>query len=129
LHALLRDYGPDEVCELLVELGTIPTDYPDDARRDEHRVHACSSRVWLLIEEPDAVGLTLPRWRFDSDSVVIRGVLHVVWAAYFDLTTVKFRGGELQRRLDDAGLRRYLLPSRARGLSEVLRRLREATRH
>jgi cysteine desulfuration protein SufE len=107
-----------------VELGSGPSGFPNEARLDQYRIRGCTSRVWLLIEPASSEETATARWWFDSDSVVIRGVLRVVAAAYADLSVAQLRDGELERRLAEGGIGRYLLPSRARGLHEVLRRLR-----
>lgn len=66
---LLGDW--EQRYEYLVELGEELPAYPESMQKEEHRVKACMSKVWLLSTEKDGKIF----YEGDCDTAVIKGVL------------------------------------------------------
>jgi len=88
---------------------------------DTHRVAGCQSAVWVIGEfRPDGT-LTL---RCDADSPLVKGLVHLLCAAYSDALPAEIVATE-PAFLDELGLLRDLSPTRRNGLAAVRTRIRE----
>jgi cysteine desulfuration protein SufE len=70
---LLEDW--EERYRYLIELGRRMPPLPDEARNDRNKVMGCASQVWLesLVERPNDEPVL--RFRGDSDSHIVRGLI------------------------------------------------------
>jgi cysteine desulfuration protein SufE len=93
-------------------------------RIDGHRVTGCQSAVWLIGELQADGTLAL---RVDADSPLVKGLVHLLCAAYSGATPAEIAATE-PTFLDELGLLRDLSPTRRNGLTAVRNRIREIAR-
>ena len=109
--------------EALIALGNALDSSDESLRTDEYRISGCQSAVWLRS------GLRDGRLRLsaDSDSQITRGMLALLLRVFDGQPPDEVADAELYM-LDAIGLRGNLSPSRANGLSTIVRAIREAAR-
>ncbi|MFW6084490.1 MAG: SufE family protein [Gemmatimonadota bacterium] len=102
----------------LVELGR-RLDSPDGIRSEEHAVPGCQNRVWLRAELRDG------RLRLfaDSDALITRGIIALLLRVLDGRPPAEVVDAELYF-LEETGLASHLSPSRANGLTAMVKRIR-----
>lgn len=65
-------YDPFSQGEYLIELGIGSPD-EQEIRRDRYRIEGCKTGIWMEVFKED----NLIHFRADSDSVLVKGVLHI----------------------------------------------------
>lgn len=109
--------------EALIALGNEFGKLDEAHRTDEHRISGCQSAVWMITDVRDG-RLHL---RADSDSQITRGMLALLLRVFDGQSPAVVAEAELYF-LDEIGLNNNLSPSRANGLSTIVRAIREAAR-
>jgi cysteine desulfuration protein SufE len=111
----------EQRARLLMQWGDRLPPLTDDEKSDEHLVHGCESKVWLLGEIVEG------RWRFRaaSDARLIRGLVALLLARVNGLPNDELQQLDLPDWFQQLGLSRQLSPSRSNGLNAVLQRMRE----
>jgi len=98
----------------------VPSFFPAE-RIEGHRVNGCQSAVWLIGEFQLDGTLAL---RVDADSPLVKGLVHLLCAAYSGATPAEIAATE-PTFLDELGLLSDLSPTRRNGLTAVRARIRE----
>lgn len=83
-------------------------------------VKGCTAQVWLVKGE-DAGRLVL---HIDSDALIVRGLLTLVWLAYNGKTKADIAATDLAALLTPTHLLQHLSPNRRNGLVAVLAHVR-----
>lgn len=111
----------EQRARLLMQWGDRLPLLAEDEKADEHLVHGCESKVWLLAYVADGV------WQFraGSDARLIRGLVALLLARVNGLSTAELQGVDLNEWFNQLGLSRQLSPSRSNGLNAVLQRMRQ----
>ena len=109
--------------EALIALGKEFNGLDETLKTDAHRISGCQSAVWLITELHDG----RLRMRADSESQITRGILALLLRIFDGQPPAAVADAELSM-LDAIGLRSNLSPSRANGLSTIVRAIREAAR-
>jgi cysteine desulfuration protein SufE len=105
--------------EYLVELGRALTS-PENIRTDDNRVSGCQSQVWIRAEVEDG----LLRFHADSDALITRGIIALLLRVLDGREPEQILSASLYF-LEDTGLATQLSPSRANGLTAMVKEIRE----
>jgi cysteine desulfuration protein SufE len=98
----------------LIDLGRKLPDLPEAERTPESKVEGCMSQVWLLSEvEPGNPPVI--RYRADSDSQIVRGLIAVLMTAYSGETADRIIATDINDIFNRIGLDRHLSPNRRNG--------------
>lgn len=123
LDTFSQPQGWEQRARLLMQWGERLPTLSDDEKSDEHLVHGCESKVWLLGNVRDG------HWQFRaaSDARMIRGLVALLLARVNGLSAQDLQQVDLPDWFTQLGLSRQLSPSRSNGLNAVLQRMRELT--
>jgi cysteine desulfuration protein SufE len=111
-------------CEYLIDLGFDLPDFPADQRTEQNRVHGCQSNVWL-IADVKRNGHPTVDLQADSDSMIVRGLIAVLLAAYSGRKADEILATDIQGLFARLGLDRHLSPQRKNGLFGMVQRIRK----
>jgi cysteine desulfuration protein SufE len=95
--------------------------FPATERAAGNRIAGCQSAVWLIAESQVDGTLSL---RVDADSPLVKGLVHLLCAAYSGATPAEIAAIE-PKFLEELELLRDLSPTRRNGLAAVRTRIRE----
>ncbi len=106
--------------QYLIDLGRKLPELREEEKTDDQLLDGCQSRVWL-IREGDADAL---EFRANSDAAIVSGLIYLLLRIY---------SGQSARTIIDTdphfiealGLNEHLSPTRANGLSAMLRAIRK----
>ena len=106
--------------QYLIDLGRKLPPFPEEWKREEHRLLGCQSMVWI-VPEGDAARLD---FHAISDSAIVSGLIYLALRVY--------SGRSAREILDtgadyiaDIGLAKHLSPTRSNGLASLLAFIRE----
>ncbi|KYO50102.1 SufE family protein [Tistrella mobilis] len=106
----------------LIDLGRKLPDLPEAERTPESKVEGCMSQVWLLSEvEPGHPPVI--RYRADSDSQIVRGLIAVLMTAYSGETADRIIATDINDIFNRIGLDRHLSPNRRNGFYAMVQRI------
>ncbi|MGE3314132.1 MAG: SufE family protein [Planctomycetaceae bacterium] len=111
-------------CEYLIDLGLDLPDFPADQRIEQNRVHGCQSNVWLIADVRQN-GQTTVEIQADSDSMIVRGLIAVLLAAYSGRKPEEILSTDIKALFSRLGLDRHLSPQRKNGLFGMVQRVRK----
>lgn len=94
---------------------------PEEIRAATEPVPGCVSKVWLVIDCPDASAISL---KWDSGSPLVRGLAGLICAVYQGAAPLE-AAEHRSAILTDLGLDRQLSPTRLRGLESVEAHIRQ----
>ena len=111
--------------QYIIDLGKALEPLPDDARVDANKVRGCMSQVWLTHElrHPGQE----PKLHFvgDSDSVIVRGLIAVLFSLYNDQTPASILAADLEAFFKRIGLEQHLSPNRRNGFFSMVEVIRQ----
>jgi len=125
--SMLPDW--DERYRALIDLGRSEAGLPTDLQVEANKVQGCVSQVWVVAgpEEGDATRL---RFRGDSDSFIVKGLIALLLRLYSGRTAEAILATDSKAVFARAGLDRHLSPLRSNGLASIdtfIRRFAAAT--
>ncbi len=106
--------------QFIIDMGKESEGLPDAEKTDDLLVKGCQSRVWLKAEK---VGDVLV-FRSDSDAIIPKGIAAMIARLYSGHTPeeiLAFRPTFVEK----TGLAQHLTPTRANGLSAILKRIQQ----
>ena len=107
--------------EYLIELGKSLPAYPEADKTDDKLIKGCQSRVWLNWERRgDRLWFSA-----DSDAIITKGIISLLVKVYSGRTAAEIAADDFSF-LDRIGLRENLSPTRANGLVQMVKTIREA---
>ena len=115
---LLPDW--EQRFQYIIELADILPVMDEGLKTEERRVRGCTSRVWMEAEWEEDGRLRLV---LDSDAVLVRGLLAVVWVAHAGKTKAELAGFDFFKAVEGTGLVGSLSPNRRSGLASVVARV------
>jgi cysteine desulfuration protein SufE len=109
--------------QYIIDLGRQLDALPDELKTDEHLLHGCQSRVWLVTR---VVG---ERLEFDanSDSAIVSGLIALLRRVYNGRHMQDISENE-PTFVSELGLDRHLSPTRSNGLAAMVEAVRNAAR-
>lgn len=103
----------------IIELGRSLEIIEDNERNQQNLISGCQSRVWLSAEYKDG----LLYFKADSDAVITKGIVNLLIRAMSEQKADDIIGSKLEF-LDKIGLRDHLSPTRANGLSSMIKQMK-----
>lgn len=105
--------------QYLIDLGRKLPEFPDELKREEHKVHGCQSQVWL-VPDGDADCMS---FRATSDSAIVSGLIALVLRVYSGRPAREILATE-PTYIEAIGLAKHLSPTRSNGLAAMLKKLK-----
>ena len=106
--------------QYLIDLGRKLPAFPDEWKREEHRLLGCQSMVWIVPEgNADAL-----HFRAVSDSAIVSGLIFLALRVYSGRSAQEIIDTE-PSYIQDIGLSRHLSPTRSNGVAAMLAFIRE----
>ena len=103
----------------LIELGRDLEIIDEKYRNQQHLITGCQSRVWLSAEEKEG----RIYFKADSDAVITKGIVNLLIRALSGQTAEDIINDKLVF-LDQIGLKDHLSPTRANGLSSMVKQMK-----
>jgi len=111
----------EERYRYIIELGRELHPLPDDAYREENRVHGCTSQVWFVSDEQDG-RLYL---QGDSDAAIVKGLVAILFALYSGQEKGTIQSTDAKDYFERLGLGEHLSPSRSNGFYAMVQRIKQ----
>lgn len=108
--------------EYLIELGTHMPSIKNKYKTQENTVAGCQSQLWIASELEDGK----VTFYADSDSKITKGIIAVILRVVNHQTPQDIADSNLHF-LDAIGLKSNLSPSRANGLTSIIKRIKQLT--
>ena len=108
-----------EKYQYVIDLGKRLPPLREEERIATNLLYGCVSQVWLVSEIVDAEGERRLRFRAESDSVLVRGLIALVFRVYNDRPPEAIVRSKPEF-LKSIGLNEYLSPSRSNGLAALM---------
>jgi len=106
--------------QYLIDLGRKLPAFPEELKREEHRLHGCQSMVWI-VGEGDRARLD---FRAISDSAIVSGLVFLALRVYSGRSAEEILATEPDY-VADIGLSKHLSPTRSNGHAALLAFIRE----
>jgi cysteine desulfuration protein SufE len=117
----------DERYAYLVELGEALPAMDETLRIDDHRVHACMSKVWVCTTADPSTGDKL-NYQGDCDTAIIKGVLALLIGLMSGNSRDDIASMDLDRLFDRLQLAENLSPNRHVGIYAIVELMKEQAR-
>jgi len=120
--AYLDDW--DDRYRYVLELGRALEPLSDAEHSDANKVRGCVSQVWLaLTVERDSLGVLRLRYRGDSDSHLVRGLVAITLALFSERTPREILTVDAPAIFRELGLEQHLTPQRSNGVKAMIARI------
>ena len=110
--------------QYLIDLGRKLPPFPEEWKREEHRLLGCQSIVWI-VPEGDAARLD---FHAISDSAIVSGLIFLALRVYSGRSAAEILD-TTPDYIADIGLAKHLSPTRSNGLASLLAFIRETASH
>jgi cysteine desulfuration protein SufE len=125
--SLLTDW--EDRYRILIDLGRQLPPLSDAEKTEENRVQGCTSMVWLIEETMPGDPVRL-RFRTDSDSFIVKGLLAIILMMYSGRTPKEIITTDITGVFSQLGLEQNLTPNRRSGFYATVERIKAlAARH
>jgi len=114
----------EEQCDFLIDLGFELPHFPVELKCDENIVRGCQSLVWLVAEHVVGNGVSMVNIQADSDSMIVKGLIAVLLAAYSKKTAQQILDTDIESLFERMGLNQHLSSTRRNGLHGMVQRVR-----
>jgi cysteine desulfuration protein SufE len=109
----------------VIELGHTLEPLSASAHTDANKVKGCVSQVWLQCEPAEnGEGQTTLRYRGDSDSHLVRGLIAIAIALFSGRTPEVILATDAHGAFRALGLEQHLTPQRSNGVRAMIDRIR-----
>ncbi len=122
--ALLDDW--EDRYRYLIEIGRELPPLESRAKIEANKVRGCASQVWLLtdIAAPANGGGPVLHFKGDSDALIVRGLIAVLFAMYDGRSTSEILKIDAAEEFASLGLKDHLTPQRSNGFASMVERIR-----
>ncbi|WP_162456003.1 SufE family protein [Pseudoxanthomonas kalamensis] len=110
--------------QYLIDLGRKLPPFPEAWMTEEHRLHGCQSKVWIV---PSGNAERLD-FAAASDSAIVSGLIYLALRVYSGRSAREIVDTE-PGYIADIGLAKHLSPTRSNGLAALLEFIRNTARH
>jgi len=109
----------------VIELGHTLEPLSETAHNNLNKVRGCVSQVWLECEPAtNGNGETILRYRGDSDSHLVRGLIAIAIALFSGRTPDEILNVDARSVFRALGLEQHLTPQRSNGVRSMIERIR-----
>ena len=116
LQQILDDFalldGWEDRYGYLIDLAKAMPPVPDELKVPSHIVKGCMSQVWLV---PERLEDGKFRFRADSDAILVRGLIAILYAAYNEESAEDVSALDIEDVFRQLGLDQNLSPNRRNG--------------
>ena len=106
--------------QYLIDLGRKLPPFPEEWKTEEHRLHGCQSKVWI-VPSGDASRL---EFAATSDSAIVSGLVYLALRVYSGRSAAEILATEPDY-ITAIGLAKHLSPTRSNGLAALLAFIRD----
>lgn len=110
--------------QYLIDLGRKLPPLEDHLKTEEHRLHGCQSKVWI-VASGNAGKLD---FRAASDSSIVSGLVYLALRVYAGRSAAEILA-TTPDYIADIGLSKHLSPTRSNGLNSLLAFIQNTARH
>ena len=111
----------DDKYAFLTEVGEKMEVLPAEFQLDEHRVHGCMSKVWVVGEIQDDGGVHL---RADCDTPVVKGLVALLVVIFQDKTPEQIKNIDVDALFHELGLDENISPNRHVGMYAMVDKIK-----
>jgi len=108
---------------ILIDLGRHLPPLDEAEKTEANRVQGCTSMVWLVAETMPDEPLRL-RFRTDSDSFIVKGLLAIILMIYSEQTPEAILATDISGVFSQLGLEQNLTPNRRSGFYATVERIK-----
>ena len=105
--------------QLLIDMGSDQEPLPEKYKTEQNLIDGCQSRVWLQADLIDG----LVHFQAESDALIVKGIVTLLLRVLNDQTPEDILSADLYF-IEQIGLRDHLSPTRANGLSAMLKQMK-----
>jgi cysteine desulfuration protein SufE len=121
--AILDDW--EDRYRYVIDLGRTLEPLSAAAHNDANKVRGCVSQVWLeLLRGAAPDGEPILRYRGDSDSHLVRGLVAIAIALFSGRTAREILATDARGLFRELGLEQHLTPQRSNGVRAMIERIR-----
>ena len=110
---------PDDRLQYLIDMADECQQIDERHKTEQYLIDGCQSRVWIDAELKDGKVY----FSADADALIVKGIAGLLTRALGGRTPAEILQTELYF-IDRIGIRSYLSPTRANGLSEMLNQMK-----
>ena len=107
----------------IIELGKELPELNDTYKTDDNLVRGCQSQVWLHYELDERSTPPNLQLQMDSDAFIVRGLIHIVTAAYAGKNTAQISAFDIEALFEQLDLLAHLSATRGNGLRAMVERI------
>lgn len=108
----------------VIELGKALPPLPEELRTEANKVRGCASQVWLATALVDGPGGRVFDLKGDSDALIVRGLVAILFALYQGLTPAQVLAVDAKQAFAELGLKEHLTAQRSNGFASMVERIR-----
>ena len=113
---------------LIIDMGRKLPELPPEHYADDNLLDGCMSKVWLTGERDASVDPPVMRFRADSDSQIVKGLISIVFEVFNNRTPEEVLTTDIESLFRQLELEQHISSGRRNGLSSMVRRVRELAR-
>ncbi len=108
----------------LIDLGRGLEPLADGEHTPATAVRGCASQVWLITEMQGSGSNAVLRFRGDSDALIVRGLIAVLFALYSNKKAQEILATDERAIFTELGLNSHLTQQRSNGLASMVARIK-----
>ena len=110
---------------LIIDMGRKLPALPDSDYADENLLDGCMSKVWMTAELDTSADPPVMRFRADSDSQIVKGLIAIVFEVFNNRPPEEILTTDIESVFRQLELEQHISSGRRNGLSSMVRRVRE----
>jgi len=107
----------------IMDLGKSLDPLSDDDYGKTNKVDGCASQVWLIINEEEVNEETILKFKADSDSFLVKGLLAIIISIFSGKTPSNILEINYNNELDKLNLKENISQQRSNGLTAVINKV------
>ena len=107
----------------IMDLGKSLDPLSDDDYGKTNKVDGCASQVWLIINEEEVNEETILKFKADSDSFLVKGLLAIIISIFSGKTPSNILEINYNNELDKLNLKENTSQQRSNGLTAVINKV------
>ena len=109
----------------VIELGRALPPMNEALKTAATKVSGCASQVWIHATVVDGPRGKMLRLVGDSDALIVKGLIAVVFMMFAPLTMAEIVAYNAQAQFEKLGLKEHLTPQRSNGVAAMVKRIKE----